>query len=59
MRSFKVLFCLYVTLAMLSANIWSILSLLSNAGQYFLMMILMLGSNGLYCVNKLHETEKL
>ena len=26
---------------------------------FFIMMVLMLGSNGLYCVIKLHETEKL
>ena len=46
MSSFKFLFGLYVTLKLKHANV-------------FLMMILMLGSNGLYRVIKFHEAEKL
>ena len=57
--SFKFLFCLSVTLTVFSEKIWSISWVLCNTGKCFLMMVLMLGSNGLYCVINLHEAEKL
>ena len=59
MSSFKFFFCLYVTLTVFSGKIWSITWLLCNTGKCFLIMVLMLGSNGLSCVVKLHKAEKL
>ena len=59
LSSFKFLFCLYVLLPVFSGKILSISWLLRNTDKRFLMMLLMLGSNGLYCVIKLHEAEKL
>ena len=57
MGSFQFLFSLYVTLTLFSGEIWSISWLLCNTGKCFLIMVLMLGSNGLHCVIKLHEVE--
>ena len=56
---FKLLFRLYVILTVFSGKIWSISWLLCNKGKCFLIMVLLLRSNGLYCVIKLHEAEKL
>ena len=59
MSPFKFLFCLYVTLTVSSGKTWSILWLLCDTDKCFLMMVLMVGSNGLYRVIKLHLAEKL
>ena len=53
------LFHLYVTLAVFSGKILSILCWLCNTGKYFSIMILILESNGLYCVTKLHEAKNV
>ena len=59
MSSFKFSLRLYVTLTVFSGKILSISWLLCNTGKCFLMMVLMLWSNGLYCVIKLNAAEKL
>ena len=59
MSSFKFLFLLYVTFLVFSGKICSISWLLCNTGKYFLKILLILGSIGLYCVIKLHVVEKL
>ena len=59
LSSFKFLFGLYITLTVSLGKIWSISWLLCNKSKCFLMMVFMLGSNGLYCVITLHEAEKL
>ena len=59
MSSFKFLFLLYVTFIVSSGKIGSISWLLCNKGKYFLKLVLILGSIGLYGVIKLHVVEKL
>ena len=57
MSSFTFLFPLHVILTVLSGKIWSVSLLLCNTGKCFLMIVLMLESNGLYRVIKLHKAE--
>ena len=59
MSSFKLVFLLYVTFIVFSGKICGISWLLCNTGNYFLKIVLILGSIGLYCVIKLHVGEKL
>ena len=53
------MFLLYVTFIAFSGKIRSISWLLCNSGKYFLKIVLILGSIGLYCATKLHVAEKL
>ena len=59
MNSFKFLFFLYVTFIIFSGKIRSISWLLCNTGKYFLKIVLILGSIGLYCVIKRNTLFRL
>ena len=59
MSSFKFLFLLHVTFIVFSGKICTISWLLCNTDKYFLKIVLILGSIGLYSLMKLRVVEKL